>query len=31
MKAEGALREVWIMLHYMSCAGGVGEPADEPK
>jgi hypothetical protein len=31
MKAEQALREVWITLHYMSCAGGVGEPAEEVK
>ena len=32
MKAEHALREVWIKLHYMSCASGVGKPRDErPK
>jgi len=31
MKAEHALREVWITLHYMSCAGGVGKPREEGK
>jgi len=31
-KTEDAIRELWIRLHYMSCASGVGEPPDErPK
>ena len=29
IKAEDAIRELWIKLHYTSCAGGVGKPGDE--
>jgi hypothetical protein len=28
MKAEIALRDLAVKLHYMSCAGGVGKPTD---
>jgi len=28
MKAEHALRDLAVKLHYMSCAGGVGKPPD---
>ena len=31
MRAEDAIRDLWIKLHYMSCAGGVGEPRDERR
>jgi len=31
MRAENALRDITVKLHYMSCAGGVGRPRDEQK
>jgi hypothetical protein len=31
MKAEHALRDLRIRLHYMSRDGGVGEPSDEGR
>jgi hypothetical protein len=29
-EAEIAIRDLWVKLHYASCAGGVGKPPENP-